>query len=209
MPIDKRAWPAAMMLLAVGLAASVLSSFASGAIVFLILAGHLAFFRDPKRETPSGESPVSPADGKIMEISDQMESRYLKEESIKIRIFLSILDVHINRAPIAGRVEYLDYVPGKFFNAMHENSNLTNESNWIGLKDLEHRVFVRQIAGAVARRIRCDIAMNEEVARGQKIGVICYGSGVEIYIPKRFFKPAVKVGDRLKAGQTLLGKWIA
>src|SRR3989338_8334874 len=100
-PIDKRVWPGVFFLLVAALAVGVLFSYMTGGLMLLVLAGHLAFFRDPERKIPSGESPISPADGKIVEISNQMEPRYLREECVKIGIFLSIFNAHINRAPLS------------------------------------------------------------------------------------------------------------
>jgi len=174
--------------------------------LLILLALHLAFFRDPRRNIPEGNSFVSPADGKVVEISTVFEDRYLKEKAVKIGIFLSVLNVHINRAPAGGVVEYIRYEPGKFLNALKKESVNMNESNWVGWSREGNRVLVRQIAGTIARRIHCDVKEGEVIGRGRKIGMICYGSRTECYIPERMFKPSIRVGDNVKAGESILGE---
>jgi phosphatidylserine decarboxylase len=177
-------------------------------LLFILLIGHCAFFRDPSPKLPKPSGPVSPAMGKVVEISEVNESRYLNEDAIKIGIFLSVFDVHVTRAPYEAKVSYLEYVPGKFLNALRAESVNKNECNWIGMEKDGRRVMVRQISGAIARRICCDVKIGDSVERGGKMGIICYGSRVECFLPKRFFRPTISVGARVKAGETLLGEWI-
>ena len=92
-------------------------------------------------------------------------------------------------------------------NALNKESVKLNESNWIGIEDAGVRILVRQISGAIARRIHCDVALEQSVDRGSKLGIICYGSRTECYIPKRIFKPTIQIGSRAKAGETILGEW--
>ena len=101
----------------------------------------------------------------------------------------------------------MKYAPGKFLNALRKESVYHNESNWIGLEEGGKRILVRQMAGAIARRIYWDVALGQSVERGQKVGMICYGSRVECMVPKRLFQPAVQAGERVRAGQSLLGNW--
>lgn len=206
--IDRRAWPIAGMILLAAIAlwfVSVALSFTA----LLVLAGHLAFFRDPRRTPPEGKDPVSPADGQIVDVSEVFENRYLNEEAVKIGIFLTLFIPHVNRAPLDGKVSYLQYKPGKFLNALKKNSVNLNESNWIGIDCSGTRVLVRQIAGTIARRICCDIQLNQHVRRGEKVGIICYGSRMECYLPKRLFRSNVRMGDRVKAGETVIGAWLS
>ena len=205
--IDRRVWPGAALLAGVTLLSASLRPQFTGFAV-LLLACHFLFFRDPQPRIPSGEAPVSPAEGKIAEISYQTENRYLKEECVKIGICLSVFNAHVNRTPMKGTVEYLEYAPGKFLNALKKSSVPYNESNWVGLENGEKRVLVRQMAGAVARRIFCDARIGTELTRGQKFGVICYGSRVEFFVPRKFFRPTIQIGEHVKAGQTVLGEWL-
>ena len=174
---------------------------------FFFLCFHLFFFRDPKRKIPAGRDPVSPADGEVVDISSEFEERYLKEEAVKIGMFLSIFVPHVNRSPAEGTVGYLEYVPGKFLNALNKESVKLNESNWIGIEEGKRRILFRQISGAIARRIHWDIRLGQSVKRGDKVGIICYGSRVECFIPKKDFQLKIRIGDHVKAGETILGEW--
>jgi phosphatidylserine decarboxylase len=175
---------------------------------FFLLAAHGAFFRDPNRIPPPGDAVLSPADGTVSEVSAVFEDRFLKEEAVKIGIFLSVFVPHVNRAPAEGVVRYLRYEPGKFLNALSKKSAQENESNWIGIEQAEKCILMRQIAGAIARRIHCDVRMEQVLTRGERVGIICYGSRAECYVPKRFFRVSVHVGDNMKAGETILGEWL-
>lgn len=176
-------------------------------IVFLLFLGNLGFFRDPVRVIPPGNNPVSPADGRIVDVTKVYEGRYLKEEAVKIAMFLSVFNVHIARTPIDGKVEYSLFQPGQFLNAANKKSAEVNECHWLGVANANHRILAQLVSGAIAHRIHCDVNMEQALERGQKIGIICYGSRVECYIPSRYFKPTVKVGDRVKAGESILGEW--
>ena len=211
-PVDKRSVGGTIAILLLTL---VLGFFlGASALVFAIggclLAVHWCFFRDPMPKTASHSpaSVVAPAQGKVVEISRVLEDDYLHEPAIRIGIFLSVFDVHVTRASWGGTVKYLKYVPGKFLNALLERSARENESNWIGLEDGSKRVLVRQITGAIARRIFWDVKIGSQVQRSEKIGMICYGSRVECYVPERSFKVHVKLGDKVKAGETALGEWL-
>ncbi len=205
--IDPRVWPGAAVLGGVVLLTSLLWPQITSLAV-LLLACHVLFFRDPQPLVPAGDAPVSPAEGKVVEISYQAENRYLKEECVKIGICLTVFNAHVNRSPIKGLVKYLEYVPGKFMNALNPASVPHNESNWVGIENGTKRVLVRQMVGAIARRIFCDAKLETGLERGQKFGIICYGSRVEFFAPKKGFQPSIRVGDPVKAGQTVLGEWI-
>lgn len=206
--IDERVWPLAAFFFVSGVVLS-LWFFPAGALFFCLLMGHLVFFRDPERQVDlqSEGVAVSPADGKIVEISTVNETKYLHGKAVKIGIFLSIFNVHVNRMPDDGKVEYLDYVPGRFIWATSPSSSQHNESNWIGCRKGERRFLVRQIAGNIARRIRCDASLSQEFQKGEKIGIICYGSRVEIYAPADLFTPSIRLGDKVRAGETPIGRW--
>jgi phosphatidylserine decarboxylase len=165
------------------------------------------FFRDPKRAIPQDPAVVvAPADGKITEIAEVEESSYLKTGARKLGIFLSLLDVHLNRAPYSGTVEYLNYKPGKFLNAGNPKSSLVNESNAIGIATDRCKMLMRQISGVVARRIVCKLSEGDRIDTGQKFGMIKFGSRTELYVPlDAGFELQVEVGQKVKAGETVIG----
>jgi phosphatidylserine decarboxylase len=171
----------------------------------------LWFFRNPPRRSPLEAGVlVSPADGKIAEVTRLAHDDYLEGPAIRIGIFMSIFDVHLTRAPATTRVIGLRYLPGEFLNAMKPESATRNESMWIGLEDElppHDRMAVRQIAGAYARRIVCALRPGQVVARGEKIGMIKLGSRTELIVPDRpDLRIEVKVGDRVLAGVSVLAR---
>lgn len=172
----------------------------------------IAFFRDPARTPPDDpDAVVSPADGTVTHVLEREEPDFLGGRAVMIGIFLSIFDVHLNRAPYAGTVRYIAYRQGKFHDARTELSSGENESNAVGF-ELDRpsggRALVKQIAGAVARRIVCDVAADQPVATGQIIGMIKFGSRTELYIPvDAGFTPSVRPGDKVKAGRTVVGSF--
>jgi len=170
------------------------------------------FFRDPPRRVPVEEGLiVSPADGKITELVYLEHEDFIGGPAVRISIFLSIFNVHLNRSPVQSRVVALRYSPGEFFNAMRAESARCNENTWIGLEEESpphRRLIVRQISGAIARRIVCNLRPGEVVARGHKFGMIKFGSRTDLVLPhNQDLKLDVKVGNRVKAGCTIMGKW--
>jgi phosphatidylserine decarboxylase len=171
--------------------------------VFLVLAALvLNFFRDPDRDVP--QTPgliVSPADGKIVQVVNEThEGRPVR----RLSIFMSPLDVHVNRAPIAGVIESVSYRKGTFGIAAKDEASIENEQNVFTLSGEQGKVIVKQIAGAVARRIVFWKRVGDRLARGERVGLIKFGSRVDV-----LFEPAIKlrveVGDRVRAGSTILG----
>jgi phosphatidylserine decarboxylase len=175
------------------------------AVVFLFV---LYFFRDPERKVPEGNNTVvSPADGTVIEISDVKEDGFIKEECVKIAIFLSVFNVHINRAPMEGKVEWIDYRKGKFLVASVPDASSQNESNSIGMVDAQFKVLVRQVSGIIARRIVCAVKPGEAVQKGQRIGMIKFGSRTELFIPKKNVESIeVKLKDKVKGAKTIMAK---
>ncbi len=206
--IDKRVLRGSLLILLGSV--SIFWALRSWEVIILgltVLIIHAAFFREPSPFIPEeSHKLLSPADGRITEISRVNEKKFLGQEAVKIGIFLSVFDPHVTRAPWQGTVEYLQYVPGDFFNALRARSTEFNESNWIGIEYKGLRILVRQMAGAIARKIFCDVSLHSRVAKGQKLGIICYGSRVECYVPVQSCELTVQVGDRVKAGQTILGE---
>ena len=183
-------------------------AFVPGILLCLVIY----FFRDPPRKIPAGQGViVSPADGKITEITDLDHDDFIAGPAVRISIFLSIFNVHLNRAPVAARVIALRYSPGRFISATRPESGTTNENTWIALEEdspPHRRLTVRQISGAIARRIVCDLRPGDTLAAGQKFGMIKFGSRTELVLPKtQDLKLEISVGDRVKAGVTPLAKW--
>ncbi len=200
--------PLLMLCIALGLKFSVYAAIVPG----LLLIWVISFFRDPRRAIPAAAGLiVSPADGKIAEVSRVEFDEFIAGPAIKIGIFLSIFNVHLNRAPARSRVIRLRYWPGKFLNALNPTSVLLNESMWIGLEEeaAPHRkIVVRQIAGLFARRIVCALRSGEVVERGAKIGMIKLGSRTEILIPDQpGVQVMVSVGQNVSAGSTVFAQY--
>ena len=175
------------------------------AVLFLFT---LYFFRDPYRKIPEGDNLiVSPADGTVIEIADVNEDTFIREPSVKVAIFLSVFNVHINRAPCDGKVTLLDYRKGKFLVASEPEASRQNERNSIGLTVSNSlKILVRQIAGIIAQRIVCDLETNQQVKKGERIGMIKFGSRTEVYIPKnKIERLEVKVNDTVKGGESIIG----
>jgi len=203
-----------LMLLGLAVVGTVLSLWVSLYYLVPVFTGvgafGLYFFRDPERQPPPGEEKIlSPADGRVVEIVEVEEREFLGEPAVKVGIFLSLFDVHINRAPCTGEVEYLRYERGKFLNALRPKSAAQNENNVIGIGGAEaggRKVLVRQIAGQVARRIVCDCTVGQELERGEKIGMIKFGSRTELYITRRqLAELQVTLGSKVRAGETVIG----
>jgi phosphatidylserine decarboxylase len=177
----------------------------------VLLALVVYFFRDPERQVPSASDTwVSPADGKLVEITRLEHDEFIGGPAIRFGIFLSIFNVHINRAPERTRIIKLAYHPGEFLNAVNPASAERNESMWIGMEEeaAPHRRFVvRQISGLIARRIVCDVKPGEVFARGQRFGMIKLGSRTELILPADGFEIDAAIGQKLQAGATVIGRY--
>ena len=197
----------------VGIAAFATAVFALLGMAFLALTGLAAtfficfFFRDPDRVVPAGQSiVVSPADGKVIKVEMLENGRFFSERCRKVSIFMSIFNVHVNRIPFSGEVVRVAYFPGKFFSAHLDKASADNEHNAIFLKtDQGREICFVQIAGLVARRIICHVKEGQRVERGQRFGLICFGSRLDVYLPADT-DVSVRAGDRVKAGTSVLGE---
>jgi len=175
------------------------------AFVLLLIALWVAyFFRDPERVGERGPSlVVSPADGKLIMITEVDEPSFIKGRATRISIFMNVFNVHVNRYPVDGVVEFVHYNKGKFFNAAAEKSSLENEQMSVGIDMGGNRILVRQIAGLIARRIVTYSKVGEAVKQGDRMGRIRFGSRVDVFIPGDA-KLRAKVGDITVAGVTIL-----
>lgn len=164
------------------------------------------FFRNPDRTPPSLPGAViSPADGKIVYAGDNPPDRYREEPGKRVSVFMSVFDVHVNRAPVSGKVVSVRYHPGEFLVANVEKASLANEQNGVLLETPDgHRVAYVQIAGLIARRIVCDLAEGDTVSQGQRVGIIRFGSRVDILLPASA-SLSVRAGDRVRAGESVVG----
>ena len=176
---------------------------ALGIILSLFIA---YFFRNPRREIPSLQNVIlSPADGRIVHVGECEEDRFLQEKALKISIFMSLFDVHLNRAPVSGTILAENYIPGQFLAANVEKSSLLNEQNALVLETEDrNKILLVQIAGFVARRIVCYAKAGDTLRKGQIFGLIRFGSRVDLYLPPEV-KPIVRVGQHVKGGESIIG----
>lgn len=178
------------------------------AVVWLPIAiWVVAFFRDPVRQGDRGANlAIAPADGKVVDVREIDEPAFIGGRALRICIFMNVFDCHVNRFPLGGTVDYRHYNKGKFLNAADEKSSLENEQSSIGITTPRGRILVRQIAGLIARRIVTDHAVGAQVDQGARLGIIRFGSRVDLFLPVSA-GALVKVGDRTKAGVTVVARW--
>ena len=177
-----------------------------GLFLLIISFCFFYFFRDPIRIIPNENVIVSPADGKIVFLgeSNLPEECGIKGKFLKISIFLDIFNVHVNRIPISGTVKDIKYIAGKFFRANVEKSSKENERNIIIIEnEKKEKIIVTQIAGLIARRIVCDLKINQEVFKGNRFGIIKFGSRVDIYLPINY-KTMINIGQTVIGGETII-----
>ena len=220
-PLTKYGWPQVVFFPAVVFVAMIACLlvrlpnwifYTAEAILAVVVIWLLAFFRDPQRAAPADKNLLlAPADGRITDIETIDENDFIGRTALRIGIFLSIFDVHINRSPCNVKVDRIIYKKGKYKNAMSPQSGRTNESNNLALvrtDSPEDKLIVRQISGAIARRIVCRAAQGQQLTGGEKFGMIKFGSRTELYVPSREdVKCLVKIGDKVKAGITPLVRY--
>jgi phosphatidylserine decarboxylase len=197
-------------IIALGLGLAVLFGWL-GSRIGLSLAGLFtifaaSFFRDPERVSPGGKGAIlAPADGRVLLVEEQGNGPGGTERTMKISIFMSVFNCHVNRVPLEGVIEAIDYRPGKFFAAHQDRASGQNEQNILRLKtDKGDHFTVVQIAGLIARRIVCWVRSGDRVSAGDRFGLIQFGSRVDLYLPLES-RITIKRGDRTKAGLTVLG----
>ncbi|MDQ7007034.1 MAG: phosphatidylserine decarboxylase [Acidobacteriota bacterium] len=200
-PIAREGWPFVLTpLVAAGFA--LLAGWVWAAVgCGLLAAACAAFFRDPDRRVPTDPALVlAPADGKVTRVERAADGR------LKISIFLSVFDVHINRCPVAGKVRRVRYLPGRYLAANFEASSAENERNEVWLETERGEVRVTQIAGVIARRIVCRVQPGDELASGARFGLIRFGSRTDLDLPPEAM-PRVRPGDRTRGGLTTVAVW--
>lgn len=172
---------------------------------FILALFMVYFFRDPERTIPEGENIfVSPADGRVIQVHNVREQQSIKDDTIEISIFMSPFNVHVNRAPCNGVVEAVVHTPGRFLSAFKPEASLQNENIAMTLKGDIGRILVRQVAGFLARRAVCRVSPGDALGKGQRYGLIKFSSRLDVYLPKDT-EINVKLGDRVRAGETILG----
>jgi phosphatidylserine decarboxylase len=190
--------------LVLGVAALLLRWPIPGAILCLLALFVFSFFRDPERRIPQNESVlVSPADGRVVVVTEEENSG---RPGKRISIFLAIWNVHVNRSPVAGKIKRLDYRPGKFLAAWDSQASFQNEQNAFALATDSGELELKQIAGWVARRVVSWKKVGDTVARGERIGLVRFGSRVDLWLP-RDSEILVKVGETVKGGSSVLARW--
>jgi len=191
-------------LLFAGIAAAALGWRITAAALLLICAGVAFFFRDPERLPPAEPGVVvSPADGRIMEVSDETLGG---RPGRRISIFLSIWDVHVNRSPLTGRFTEVEYRRGRFYNAMRSRASVENEQNIIHLQTERGEMVFKQIAGAIARRVVCWKRPGDSVKLGERIGLIRFGSRMDVWLPQDA-EIVARPGQHVAGGVSVLARW--
>ena len=181
------------------------------ALVVILWVGFLAFFRDPERRPPDeADVMLRPADGTVHDVEQvQPPGAYLDGPAVRIGIFMSVFSVHVNRAPAAGEVQWVEHTPGRYLDARDRQAQVQNEHNLVGMQLGDGRkIMVNQIAGAVARRIVCAVGPGRRLEAGERFGMVKFGSRLELFLPAADqYAIAVKPGDKVKAGCSVLARY--
>lgn len=174
----------------------------------LLMGLSINFFRNPIRKVPKSDAQLiyAPADGTVVVLEEVEETEFFKDKRLQVSIFMSIYNVHANRSPIDGEIIYFKYHPGKYLLARHPKSSTENERNTLVFQNKNGTLLIRQIAGAVARRIRCYVKQGDQVAQGQEFGFIKFGSRADLFLPLGTTLN-VKLGDQVKAGIDVVGQF--
>ena len=203
--IAREGWPFLVISLVLAVAATVWCA-AWSIPLWIIFVFVLQFFRDPARAIPQEAGAVlSPCDGRVIKV-ERAQDPYGEREAILVSVFMNVFNVHSNRSPLDGKVEKIQYFPGKFVNADLDKASTENERNAVVLKTNEgHVVTFVQVAGLIARRILCYIKVGDILTRGQRYGFIRFGSRVDVYLPLTA-TVKVSIGDKVSATTTILAK---
>lgn len=212
-PIVKDGWSLIVGLLVVPalLAAACLAAGWNNVAVSLLIAGVVLsafmvyFFRNPERVAPADPAAlVAGADGLVRAVEVMREEKHLKAETVRISVFLSPFDVHVNRSPMAGQVKFLDYTPGKHILTIQNAASEYNEHSNILIESAASRCLVKQIVGPVVRRVVYWLTLGQSVGKGDAIGMMKFGSRLDVYFLKSDVQVVVKKGDRVRAGETVV-----
>lgn len=205
LPVAKEGYPFILPLLG-ATALTFLFSFKLAVVPGLLALAVTIFFRDPERVVPAGAGLlVSPADGRIIDIRHARDDKLVEDETVCVSIFLSVFNVHINRIPCDGNIVQTVYNPGRFLPAFQGKASILNEQNSLVIAHKNKKIVVRQIAGLIARRIVCWAKEGYHVNRGERFGLIRFGSRVDLFVPKGV-ELTIKKGDVVFGGKTIIGK---
>tara|TARA_B100000886_G_scaffold317580_1_gene256971 strand:- start:173 stop:895 length:723 start_codon:yes stop_codon:yes gene_type:complete len=210
--VNSAGYPFIIIFFVVALVMSMISDFL-GWIGFILTVWCVYFFRDPERVTPNElDAIISPADGKIISCSEEESPEIIhnnkQKKMTKVSIFMDVFNVHVNRIPISGTIKWLKYIPGTFINASLDKASEDNERMITKiLTENKQEIYIVQIAGLIARRIKCDLEENQSVEVGNRFGLIRFGSRVDLYIPNQFVSK-VLIGQTVIAGETVIAKII-
>ena len=198
-----------LLALLCGLATQVHGALVYGAAVFGALALFMVFFfRDPDRTPPAGEHLVlSAADGRVVRVEETEGHEYVGGPAREVSIFLSPLNVHVNRVPLSGVVDFVHWQRGRFLAAFSAAASAENEQSIVGIRSGSTQIVVKQIVGVLARRVVCRLQAGDAVHRGDRFGLIRFGSRVDLVLPARAVL-RVEVGDRVRAGETIIGELV-
>lgn len=206
MTIAREGWPYIAVLLGAAAALFAFRFPASGGVFLVLGLFTTFFFRDPERVVPDDPRLVlSPADGRVVRIVPALDESPLGKGATQISIFLSVFDVHVNRSPIGGKIVSLEYHPGKFLPAFDHEASSSNERNTVVVEGPTAKVAFKQIAGLIARRIVFKKRLDDEVAAGERVGLIKFGSRVDVILPEELTLK-VKTGDRVEGGTSVLAE---
>ncbi len=206
MPIAREGWPYILVLLLLGCVLLYVRWYWVGGLLVALCAFTAFFFRDPERVSPQGDHLVlSPADGRVLVAAAAPEGNPLGPGALQVSIFMSIFNVHVNRSPIAGRITNVDYNKGDFLPAFDDKASLRNEQNAVTVEDGSGRLVFKQIAGLIARRIVFKKQVGDQVAAGERVGMIKFGSRADVFVPMGSVLK-VKKGDRVTAGLSVLAE---
>jgi phosphatidylserine decarboxylase len=201
------AWAIAAALLMLAILRGDVRWWLAAAIWIVVSTWVIAFFRDPERQWTRGDKViVAPADGKVVSVMEVDEPAFLKGRAMRVSIFMNVFDCHVNRYPADGTVQYRHYNPGTFGHAGAEKASLSNEQSSVGLDTTNGRMLIRQIAGLIARRIVTDHQVGTTVRQGERMGMIRFGSRVDLFLPPRT-RVLVHPGDTTRVGVTVVAEW--
>ena len=207
MRVAPEGWPFILAFWALELALYAFAPLWAALLWLPVAVWVIAFFRDPVREGPRGEQLViAPADGVVVSVVTVDEPDYVQERTQRVSIFMNVFNVHVNRYPMSGTLEYRHYNKGRFGHAGTEKASLENEQSTIGLRTARGKILVRQIAGLVARRIVTDHQPGTVVQQAERMGLIRFGSRVDVFLPASA-RVLVHTGDKTVAGQTVVAQW--
>jgi len=176
-------------------------------VIGVIFLFNFFFLRDPERNIPQGNHLIlSPADGTVIKIEEAEEPYFFKQKVKKVSIFLSVFNVHVNRIPVSGKVEFFKYIEGKFFAAFEDKASENNEQTVIGINNTKGKILFKQIAGIIARRIVCTISEGDSVKAGDRCGLIRYGSRVDMFFPQNV-ELKIKIGEKVTGGESIIGEF--